>query len=133
MTLWCAREHRAPYATRRSANDLRCRDVRLGRLGLLERDASLREGVTIDFPPEALAHLADAVAAQVAERIANVLQARPAEGYLAPEAAAEYLGVSRRRVYDLTSARAITPDGKDGRTPLFSRATLDGYVRSRGD
>ncbi len=53
-----------------------------------------------------------------------------AEGYLAPEAAAAYLGVSRKRIYDLKSMGAIEPDGYDGRTPLFTRQTLDAYVRS---
>ncbi len=53
-----------------------------------------------------------------------------AEAYLAPEAAAAYLGVSRKRVYDLKSMGAIEPDGYDGRTPLFTRQTLDAYVRS---
>ncbi len=53
-----------------------------------------------------------------------------AEGYLAPEAAAAYLGVSRKRIYDLKSTGAIEPDGYDGRTPLFTRQTLDAYVRS---
>jgi hypothetical protein len=52
------------------------------------------------------------------------------DGYLAPAAAARYLGISRKRVYDLTSCRAIVPDGRDGRTPLFLRATLDSYARS---
>ncbi len=53
-----------------------------------------------------------------------------AEACLAPEAAAAYLGVSRKRIYDLKSTGAIEPDGCDGRTPLFTRQTLDGYVRS---
>lgn len=55
------------------------------------------------------------------------------EGYLRPEAAARYLGLSRKRVYDLTSMGAIVPDGRDGRTPLFLRSTLDRYVRGESD
>jgi hypothetical protein len=51
------------------------------------------------------------------------------DGFMAPQAAADYLGVSRKRVHDLTSMNALVPDGRDGRTPLFSRATLDAYVR----
>ncbi len=53
----------------------------------------------------------------------------PAAQYLAPAAAAEYMGVSRKRIYDLTSTGALVPDGRDGRTPLFTRETLDAYVR----
>ncbi len=51
-------------------------------------------------------------------------------GFLAPQAAADYLGVTRKRVHDLTSMRAIVPDGHDGRTPLYRRSTLDAYARS---
>lgn len=48
----------------------------------------------------------------------------------APEGAAAYLGLTRKRIYDLKSAGALTPDGYDGRTPLFRLSTLDNYVRS---
>lgn len=48
---------------------------------------------------------------------------------MAPGDAARYLGVSRKRIYDLTGSRALEPDGRDGRTPLFRRGTLDAYVR----
>jgi len=51
-------------------------------------------------------------------------------GFLAPQAAADHLGVTRKRLYDLKSMRAIEPDGFDGRTPLFTRDTLDNYARS---
>jgi excisionase family DNA binding protein len=70
----------------------------------------------------------DALAQLLAPRMA-VQPAPEQAGYLAPAAAAEYLGVSRKRVYDLTSSRALAPDGFDGRTPLFTRASLDSYVR----
>lgn len=52
------------------------------------------------------------------------------EGYLDPAGAARYLGLKRKRIYDLKSARVLEPDGHDGRTPLFKRETLDNYVRS---
>jgi hypothetical protein len=48
-------------------------------------------------------------------------------GYPAPAAAC--LGLTMRRIYDLTSAGRLAPDGRDGRTPLFTRATLDAYAR----
>jgi hypothetical protein len=54
-------------------------------------------------------------------------------GYLAPAAAAQYLGVSRKRIHDLKSMGALEPDGFDGRTPLFTRQTLDAYARGRGE
>jgi hypothetical protein len=50
------------------------------------------------------------------------------EGYLNPEAAGRYICVSRRRIHELTSAGLLTPDGYDGRTPLYRRQTLDEYV-----
>lgn len=54
----------------------------------------------------------------------------PLDGYLPPTGAAAYLGVSRQRIYQLTSGRALCPDGRDGRTPLYTRRTLDRYVRA---
>jgi hypothetical protein len=56
----------------------------------------------------------------------------PQAGYLAPAAAGEYLGLSRKRIYDLRSSGALEPDGYDGRTPLWTRATLDAYVSRKG-
>lgn len=53
----------------------------------------------------------------------------PVDGYLPPVRAAAYLGVSRQRIYQLTSGRALCPDGRDGRTPLYTRRSLDRYVR----
>jgi excisionase family DNA binding protein len=79
------------------------------------------------------AELSDADVERIASRVAELLgqkfDAEP-EGWLTPDGAARYLGVSRKRIYDLRSMRAIEPDGRDGRTPLFRRATLDAYARS---
>lgn len=75
----------------------------------------------------------EALAATVAEQVADRLHdAAEGEGYLNPEAAARYICVSRRRVHDLTSAGLLTPDGYDGRTPLYRRRTLDDYVTRAG-
>jgi hypothetical protein len=75
----------------------------------------------------------EALAATVAEQVADRLHdAAEDEGYLNPEAAARYICVSRRRVHDLTSAGLLTPDGYDGRTPLYRRRTLDEYVTKTG-
>lgn len=69
----------------------------------------------------------------LAERIADRLQGQDGDegGYLTAEAAGRYIGVSRRRIHNLTSAGLLVPDGHDGRTPLYSRRTLDDYVRNR--
>lgn len=82
---------------------------------------------------EELRRLADALAPLLLDRLrAGREQREPADGYLTPGAAARYLGVSRKRIYDLTSMCALVPDGRDGRTPLFTRETLDAYVRGGG-
>lgn len=78
---------------------------------------------------EELRRLAEALAPILIQRLGHQEQPLTPEGYLAPDAAARYLGVSRKRVYDLTSMRVLVPDGRDGRTPLFTRPTLDAYVR----
>jgi hypothetical protein len=81
-----------------------------------------------------LAELLGDPAALAELRAALAVDAPPAaeeDGWLAPAAAARYLGINRKRIYDLTSCRALVPDGRDGRTPLFTRSTLDAYARSR--
>jgi len=73
----------------------------------------------------------------LAERLAPRLEARwrdtaPVRNrWMAPADAADYLGVKPKRIYDLTSMRALVPDGRDGRTPLYTRATLNAYARGR--
>ena len=76
----------------------------------------------------------EVLAATVAEQVADRLQggAAEGEGYLNPEAAGRYICVSRKRIYELTSSGLLTPDGHDGRTPLYRRRTLDGYVQRAG-
>jgi hypothetical protein len=72
----------------------------------------------------------EALAATVAEQVADRLHGTDAEseGYLNPEAAGRYICVPRRRIHELTSAGLLTPDGYDGRTPLYRRRTLEEYV-----
>jgi hypothetical protein len=76
----------------------------------------------------------NALAATVAKQVAERLQGETAEGegYLNPEAAGRYICVSRKRIYELTSSGLLTPDGHDGRTPLYRRQTLDDYVTKAG-
>ncbi len=75
----------------------------------------------------------EALAAAVAEQVADRLRAEAQpEGYLNAEAAGRYLCVPRRRIHELTSTGLLVPDGRDGRTPLYRRQTLDEYVRAAG-
>lgn len=76
----------------------------------------------------------EALAATVAEQVADRLHGTgtEGEGYLNPEDAGRYICVSRRRIHELTSAGLLTPDGYDGRTPLYRRQTLDEYVTAVG-
>jgi hypothetical protein len=71
--------------------------------------------------------LATTVAEQVVDRLHE--EATEDEGYLNPAAAGRYICVSRRRIHELTSAGLLAPDGRDGRTPLYRRRTLDDYVQ----
>jgi excisionase family DNA binding protein len=89
---------------------------------------SERTELTIAVTDELLEEIALRAARRVADQIAEA-ERNAYEGYLTPIAAAHYLGVSRQRIYQLTSARILLPDGRDGRTPLFTRETLDRYVR----
>jgi hypothetical protein len=92
-----------------------------------------RPALSIALDDDALNALADELAERVAVRVAARLSEQSTTaGYLRPDAAAHYMGVARKRLYDLKSAGAIEPDGYDGRTPLFTRSTLDAYVRSGG-
>jgi hypothetical protein len=71
----------------------------------------------------------------LADRLADRLQGQDGDegGYLNAEAAGRYICVSRRRIHELTSTGLLTPDGYDGRTPLYRRQTLDGYVTAAGE
>ena len=77
----------------------------------------------------------EALAEALADRVAERLQAPTEEdaGYLNPEAAGRYLCASRRRIHELTSTGVLVPDGRDGRTPLYRRRTLDAYVQGIGE
>ena len=87
-----------------------------------------------DLATVLLAELDDDALDALAERLAPRLAGRlaPAEDrWLTAADAGHYLGVTRKRIYDLASMRAIEPDGRDGRTPLYRRETLDAYARGR--
>jgi hypothetical protein len=91
-------------------------------------DTTTTTGLRLVVSDELLDEIALRAARKVAAEIAEA-QHNAYNGYLPPAAAAHYLGVSRQRIYQLTSARILCPDGRDGRTPLFTRQTLDTYVR----
>lgn len=82
--------------------------------------------VTVQIDDELVGRLAAVVADQVAGRLADSAH----DGYLDAEAAGRYLCVPRKRIHDLTSAGALVPDGRDGRKPLYRRATLDAYAQA---
>ena len=91
----------------------------------------------VDLGTAIVSGLDEAALDLLAERLGPRLESRPRDTaptedrWMAPAAAADYLGVKPKRIYDLKSARAIEPDGYDGRTPLYTRATLDAYARGR--
>ena len=72
-------------------------------------------------PPELVEHVADLVAARVAE----LLPDRP-EPYLDVEAAAEFLACKPPRIYDLVERGAV-PVHRDGRRLLFRASELSAY------
>ena len=84
--------------------------------------------LTLDLPPSAVEAIAQRAATVVLERLEAQAPAEAAR-WLTPAAAAEHLGLTRKRIHDLTSMRALEPDGRDGRTPLCLRETLDAYAR----
>ncbi|WP_354700517.1 hypothetical protein DSM112329_00796 [Paraconexibacter sp. AEG42_29] len=85
--------------------------------------------VTVCLPDEVVEEIARRAATLAAASLNDKTGADP-DGYLTAAAAAAYLGVSRRRIHQLTSCRVLEPDGRDGRTPLYLRASLDRYVRT---
>lgn len=90
-----------------------------------------RMTVEVEIPEAEVVRLVDAVHTEVFRRLCEsspILNPRERDGFLTAQGAADYLGVSRKRVHDLTSMRAIVPDGYDGRTPLYTRMSLDNYV-----
>jgi hypothetical protein len=92
------------------------------------------------LPESAVQAISRAVSAEVVDEITErVLRRARAEGitvgsdgFLSSEGAADYLGVKRKRIYDLKSMGALEPDGFDGRTPLYRKVSLDHYASDSG-
>jgi len=81
-------------------------------------------------------HLPDAVLEQLAQRVATILEERRSTTdtlsqvrgrWLTVDQAAEYIGASRQRVYDLRSAGRLGRHA-DGRRALIDREELDRLV-----
>lgn len=89
------------------------------------------EPLTVTLDDAALRRLARALAPAVAELLAAEDREPAQDRWLTAADAARHLGVSKKRVHDLTSMGALVPDGRDGRTPLYLRVTLDAYARRR--
>jgi hypothetical protein len=102
------------------------------------RDPDLPEPFAANLPPgvvaigQALHELAETLPAL---RAIIELHARPAESPVAyrKEQAARLLGVSPRLIERLLAAgRFPRPDAYAGRCPLWTRATLEGWIRQGG-
>lgn len=85
------------------------------------RRLAARVGVIIGDAPDLLDRLAD--------RVADRLRDGGPPHYLRPKLAAQYIGANVQRMHELKCMGVITPDGFDGRIPLYTRDTLDAYVR----
>ena len=84
-----------------------------------------------DLARALLAQLDDQALDELARLLAPrmpVQTGAPAARWLRAEDAAEYAGMSRKRLYDLNSSGALPADGYDGRCPCWRRETLDAYL-----
>jgi excisionase family DNA binding protein len=70
--------------------------------------------VALPIPEELVEAIASRAAAIVLERLGERLGEAPSE-FVTPEEAAELLGCSRRRIYDLRTQRRLTPYREGGR------------------
>jgi excisionase family DNA binding protein len=82
-----------------------------------------RSELALPVPEEWL----EAVAARVAELLADREPHGPVSPYFTPAEAAEYLRSDRQRVYDLLSAGRLTRF-KDGSRVLVARSELERYL-----
>jgi excisionase family DNA binding protein len=82
--------------------------------------------LTVTLPDQLLQRVADCVAEQVVARLALLAATSP---WLDFEAALEYLGFTRNKLYKLTAAHAIPFRKKrEGQGLLFHRDELDRWV-----
>jgi excisionase family DNA binding protein len=86
------------------------------------RVTAIVDALLAELDDDALDALAEMLAPRLADRL-NV----GASPWLNTEGAAQYLGCTRRRLYDLVQLRMFDPR-RDGRRLLFRRADLDGYL-----
>jgi excisionase family DNA binding protein len=70
---------------------------------------------------------------KVREVVAEMLGSKPEEDpWLNSDAAAQYLGVSRQRIHDLSSTGRLRRYGEKGERLYFRRSDLDRYMETRG-
>jgi hypothetical protein len=76
--------------------------------------------------------LEDLVDRVVAEKVAAALDGQATEDpWYDSAAAAQYLGVSRQRIHDLTHQGLLPRIGEKGERLFFQRSTLDAYREGR--
>jgi excisionase family DNA binding protein len=91
------------------------------------RFEQLAPALSVPLTPEVVQQLAETLYGMLAERFAQAQQA-PQKKYLTVQEAADYIGVKRQRIYDLTSAGRLTRL-KDGTRTLLDREEIDAYLR----
>jgi excisionase family DNA binding protein len=84
----------------------------------------LAEALLEALDDRALDTLADALAPRLAARLNGAGEASP---WLNAQQAAQHLGCSRGRLYDLVQLHKLEPR-RDGRRLLFRRCDLDAYL-----
>lgn len=90
---------------------------------------STGEGFTVvGFSEE----LFQALLARVVDHVRSELSNAAEGGWLGARDAAEYLGVSRGHLHNLTSSGVLPRHGAKGQRFRFKRGDLDAYIESRG-
>jgi excisionase family DNA binding protein len=79
----------------------------------------------VHVPPEAVEAIAQRAAELVIEQVETA--SRSAREWLSVEAAAEYLGCNKQRIYELRSAGRL-PRHREGGRAIVRRADLDALV-----
>jgi excisionase family DNA binding protein len=88
-------------------------------------------GLALHLDDEVLERLAVMVADELERRRGTPTSAtRTAQRWMTVDQAAEYIGASRQRVYDLRSAGQLGRHG-DGRRALIDRNELDNLIEGR--
>jgi hypothetical protein len=93
----------------------------------LSREANTATGCRVS-----IVGLEDLIARLVDERVAAALAKwGDADPWLDSAAAAEYIGVTRQRIHDLSSQGLLPRVGEKGQRLYYKRSTLDAYREGR--